>query len=121
MYISSDLFSMREIEALRSILERVLQQAHSHPVTEVNLVLGELAEITDVTIRQLWNELSRGTLAEQARLHIRLIQAEVQCMACFQKYHPSDRQIRCPYCGSFGAKILAGEECFLESIELDHP
>jgi Zn finger protein HypA/HybF involved in hydrogenase expression len=38
-------------------------------------------------------------------------------MACFQKYHPEGGEIHCPYCGSFGAKILSGEEFILESIE----
>jgi Zn finger protein HypA/HybF involved in hydrogenase expression len=50
-------------------------------------------------------------------LHFRLITAEVQCMACFQKYHPEGGEIHCPQCGSFGAKILSGEEFTLESID----
>ena len=111
---------MREIETIRSILAKVLLQSDSHPVKDVNLVLGEIAEMTDATIQQYWDELSKGTLAEQAELHFRSINAEVQCMACFQKYHPIDKKIHCPYCGSFGAKILAGEEIRLESIELDN-
>ena len=40
-------------------------------------------------------------------------------MACFQPYQPVNKTIHCPYCGSYGAKILAGEEFYLESIELD--
>jgi hydrogenase nickel incorporation protein HypA/HybF len=112
--------NMREIETIRSILMQVLQRANSHPVVDVNLVLGEIADISDATIRQHWVELSQGTLAEQARLHFRFINAEVQCMACFEKYHPLDKIIHCPYCGSYGAKILTGEEFRLESIELDH-
>ena len=110
---------MREIETVRSILTTILQKANSHPVKDVNLVLGEIAEISDATIQQRWNELSKGTLAEHARLHFRFIEAEVQCMVCFQKYHPLEKKIHCPYCGSYGAKILAGEEFHLESIELD--
>ncbi len=111
---------MREFETVRTILAQVLQQANSHPVTDVNFVLGEIADLTDATIRQHWGELSKGTLAEQARLHFRFIKAEVQCMACFEKYHPLDKKIHCPHCGSYGAKILSGEEFRLESIELDH-
>ena len=40
-------------------------------------------------------------------------------MACFMKYHPLDGKIHCPYCGSYGAKVLSGEEFFLESMEWD--
>ncbi len=110
---------MREIESIRFILAQVLQKANSHPVTDVNLILGELSDLTEQTIQQHWKELSQNTPAEQARLHIRLIKAELQCMACFQKYHPAQKKIHCPYCGSYGAKILTGEEFRLESIELD--
>ena len=111
--------TMHELEALRSILTQTLQKADSHPVLDVNLVLGDLCDLSDATIRQHWVELSRGTLAEQAALHFRFIKAEVQCMACFQPYQPVNKTIHCPYCGSYGAKILAGEEFYLESIELD--
>jgi hydrogenase nickel incorporation protein HypA/HybF len=110
---------MREIETIRFILAQVLQKADSHPVRDVNLVLGEIADLNDAIIQQHWNDLSKGTLAEQARLHFRFIKAEVQCMACFQKYHPLNKEIHCPYCGSYGAKILSGEEFRLETIELD--
>ena len=111
---------MREIETIRSILAQVLQRADSHPVQDVNLVLGEIADLTETAIQGRWEELSKGTPAEHAKLHFRYIKAEVQCMACFQKYHPVNKTIHCPYCGSYGAKILTGEELRLESIELDN-
>jgi Zn finger protein HypA/HybF involved in hydrogenase expression len=38
-------------------------------------------------------------------------------MVCFEKYHPLNGEISCPNCGSVGAKILAGEEFYLESVE----
>jgi len=110
---------MREIETIRSIIAQILQKADSHPVTDVNLILGEIADLSAATIQQHWEELSMDTLVEHANLHFRFIQAEVQCMACFQKYQPLDKKIHCPYCGSYGAKILTGEEFRLESIKLD--
>ena len=112
---------MRDIEAVRSILSQALQKADSHPIKDVILVLGEISDLSDATVQQHWKELSNGTLAEQAQLHFRFIKAELQCMACFQQYHPLNKTIHCPYCGSYGAKILAGEEFHLESIELDNP
>jgi hydrogenase nickel incorporation protein HypA/HybF len=88
-------------------------------VRSVHLVLGEIAVIEPASIQKHGEELSTGTPAVRASLYFRSIKAEVQCMACFLKYHPQNGEIHCPYCGSFGAKILAGEEFYLESIELD--
>ena len=79
--------------------------------------MGEVSELDQNLIEKHWRELSKGTPAEHAQLHFRLREAEVQCMACFGKYQPLDGKIHCPYCGSYGAKILSGEEFELESIE----
>ena len=110
---------MRELESTQTLLKRSLAQAGNAKITNIYLALGEIAELNPSLIQRHWHELSEGTPAEQAQLHFRLIQAEVQCMACFGKYHPVDGKIHCPNCGSYGAKVLSGEEFILESIELE--
>ena len=114
---------MREREAAKFILDKALRQArdsNAKQVRRLHLLLGEISELDRNSIQKNWEELSKGTLAETAQLHIRRATAEVQCMSCFQKYHPENGNILCPYCGSMGAKILSGEEFSIESIELDH-
>jgi hydrogenase nickel incorporation protein HypA/HybF len=109
-----------ESDFTRSILNQVLTHVRETSlarIERVHLVLGEIAGLNQLKIQSSWAELGKGTPAELARLHFRLISAEAQCMACFEKYHPEGGEIHCPYCGSFGAKVLAGEECYLESIE----
>jgi hydrogenase nickel incorporation protein HypA/HybF len=115
------LISMRQLDAIQSILAKALLKAResNQRVRSLRVVVGEIAEIDTASIRKYWDELSKGTPAERVPLHFRFIKAEVQCMACFQKYHPPDGKIHCPYCGSYGAKVLSGEELFLESIEFD--
>jgi hydrogenase nickel incorporation protein HypA/HybF len=112
---------MRELHAIQSILAKALLQARgsNRPIRGLQLALGEISELNRDSIRKHWGELSQGTPAERAQLHFRSIKAEVQCMACFQKYTPLKGKIHCPYCGSYGAKVLSGEEFYLESIEWD--
>jgi|SRR6476646_923362 len=114
---------MREIQATQSILAKALlkaSDANARRIKTVHFAIGEIAELDQNSIQQYWEEISKGTPAEQAQLHFRLIHAKVQCMACFMEYHPIDGQIHCPYCGSYGAKVLLGEEFYIESIELDN-
>jgi hydrogenase nickel incorporation protein HypA/HybF len=112
--------SMRELEATQNVLKKSLMQVKDPTrIKSVYLAMGEVAELDQILIEKHWRELSKGTPAEHAQLHFRLRKAEVQCMACFGKYQPLDGKIHCPYCGSYGAKILAGEEFELESIELE--
>lgn len=107
----------------KAYLQKIIRQI---PETDRGLVhalylaLGELSELDPANLQTHWIDLTKGTSLEHAQLHIRLIPAEVQCMACFQKYRPIDKKIHCPSCGSFGAKILKGEECSLDSIEAGH-
>ena len=111
---------MRELQSTQSILNKLLSQLRdSKRIRSVTVALGEISELDQDLILQHWFQFGKGTPAEQAQLHFRLIQAEVQCMACFSKYHPAEGKIHCPYCGSYGAKVLSGEEFFLESIEFD--
>lgn len=110
---------MRELESTQILFNRFRSQLRdSTRVKSVTLSIGEIAELDQNIIGQHWSQLSKGTPAEQAQLHFRLIQAEVQCMACFSKYHPIDGKIHCPYCGSYGAKVLAGDEFYVDSFEL---
>jgi hydrogenase nickel incorporation protein HypA/HybF len=110
---------MRELEATQIVLKKTLLQVKDPAqIKRIHLILGEAAELDPNLIEKHWRELSKGTLAEHAQLHFRLKKAEVQCMACFGKYQPLDGKIHCPYCGSYGAKILSGEEFELESIEV---
>jgi hydrogenase nickel incorporation protein HypA/HybF len=113
---------MGELQATQSILAKALLQAgasNAKPIRAVYLAIGEIAELDQASIQRHWAEISKGTLAEHAQLHFRFINAEVQCMSCFMKYHPSDGKIHCPHCGSYGAKVLTGEEFHLASIEFD--
>jgi hydrogenase nickel incorporation protein HypA/HybF len=112
---------MRELNAIQSILTRSLLQARQADkrVKSLQLAVGELSALDQDAIQKHWEQQSQGTPAERAQLHIRFIKAEMQCMACFSKYVPVEKKIHCPSCGSYGAKILSGEEFFLESIELD--
>ncbi len=112
---------MHELYATQAILEKALQkarEAQAARVTDLYLVVGEISTYADESVQFYWDEISKGTPAEGARLHFRHVSAEAQCMACFTKYHPQEGEIVCPQCGAVGARILAGEEFFMESLDV---
>jgi len=96
---------------LQNIINRLLQNGKK--IIAVKIAVGGLLPFRE----EEWRELAQGTPLASAALQIRIIRAEQQCMTCFGKYHPENLETRCPRCGSVGAKILAGEEFYLESIE----
>ncbi|MBN1303502.1 MAG: hydrogenase maturation nickel metallochaperone HypA [Anaerolineales bacterium] len=113
---------MHELPVAQSILDIALRharQAGAARITDLYLVIGDLASVVDDSIQFYWDTISAGTAAEGATLHFKRIRAEMQCMECFEKYHPGKDDLLCPKCGSVGVKILAGEEFYLDSIEVD--
>lgn len=110
---------MREEQSTKALFNKVIQQVGATRVSEVQFAIGEISELDQNAIQQCWLALSKDTPLEHAQIRFRLITAEVQCMACFKKYHPVNGTIHCPNCGSFGAKILSGEEFYVEHIETD--
>lgn len=113
---------MHELPITQSLLEISLRrggEADAKRVTDLYVVIGELATMVDDSIQFYWDIIAEGTIAQGATLHFRRIPAELQCMACFTKYNPKEKELICPNCGSVGAKIIAGEEFFLEAINVE--
>ena len=113
-----ELFSMHENDIVQSVFEIIGHRLQGARV--VRVARGQLFELSEKSILAAWREFTLGKPLEKIELKFRPIRAEVQCMACFEKYHPEDGVIHCPHCGSFGAKILQGEEFYLESIETEN-
>ena len=113
---------MHELSVTESLLKITVQHAeqmNATRVTDLHIVIGDLASMVDESIQFYWDIIAKDTIAEQAKLHFRRVPAELQCNTCGEKYHPTDRELICPNCGGVGAKIIAGEEFALESIDVE--
>ena len=113
---------MHELSVTESLLKIALQHAETADakrVTDLYIVMGELSSMIDDSIQFYWEIIARDTIAEQATLHFRRVAAELQCLNCLEKYHPTDRELVCPNCSAIGSRIVAGEEFMLESIDVE--
>jgi hydrogenase nickel incorporation protein HypA/HybF len=113
---------MHELSVTESLLKISVEHAEkadARRVTDLHIVIGDLASMVDDSIQFYWDIIARGTIAEQATLHFRRVPAELQCNTCGESYRPTDRELVCPACHGIGAKIVAGEEFFLESIDVE--
>jgi Zn finger protein HypA/HybF involved in hydrogenase expression len=95
-----------------SAIVDLLKTQHSKR-DSVCIVVGEL-QADESIIRNEWAELTSATSLQDARLKIRIIPAEQQCMWCFLVYRPIKGETQCPQCRSVGAKIIHGEEFYLD-------
>ena len=113
---------MHELAVTESLLKIAVEhaeQANAQRITDLHIVMGDLASMVDESIQFYWDIIARDTIAEKAALHFRRVPAELQCNRCFEKYCPTDKELICPRCHGIGAKIIQGEEFFLESIDVE--
>jgi hydrogenase nickel incorporation protein HypA/HybF len=113
---------MHELPVTESVLEITLrhaQAAEAKHVNEIHLVIGELASIIDDSVQFYWDIVSKDTIAEGARLNFRRIPAEMLCYDCQTRFFPSSDDYACPNCGSARLKIVAGNEFFVEAIDIE--
>lgn len=113
---------MHELSVTENILEITLRharQAQAGRVTDLHLVIGQLSSIVNDSVQFYWDIISQGTPAEGARLHFRRIPVELQCLDCNTRYAPGAEDLACPACQSTRIKVVAGDEFYLESIEVE--
>jgi hydrogenase nickel incorporation protein HypA/HybF len=113
---------MHELSVTESLLKIAVEhaeKANARRVTDLHIVIGDLASMVDDSIQFYWDIIARDTIAEQATLHFRRLPAQLQCNTCSEKYQPTEKELICPNCHGVGAKIISGEEFFLESIDVE--
>lgn len=114
---------MHELSITESILEIALRHGEENNakiITDIYLVIGDLSSVVDESIQFYWNIISENTIAKDAHLHFKRIQTRLKCLSCSKEYQLSDSEIACPYCHSNKVQVIAGEEFYLEAIEIDN-
>lgn len=112
---------MHELSITEAILEVVLKHAGGARVTAVHLTVGELSSFVDESIQLFWTELARGTAAEGAKLHFEKLPGTLRCLDCEREFPIASPDFRCPGCGSTRAVPHGGQDCFVQSIEIESP
>ena len=113
---------MHELAVTQNVLEIALRharQAGAGRITAIHLVVGRLSSIVDDSVAFYWDFVARGTPAEGARLEFRRLEARFTCRACGHVFSPQGDTWSCPACGSEQVRVTAGEEFYVEAIEVD--
>lgn len=112
---------MHELAITQSILDIALrhaQKANATRITDLYLVIGELSTVVDDSVQFYWDFISEGTPAVGAQLHFQRIGAEFLCESCGHAYSLRE-DLTCPACGSAKVRVTAGDEFFLDAIDID--
>ena len=113
---------MHELSITQSTFSIALEKAESaraKRVTRVNLTFGELSGVVDDCVRFYFGFLSKNTIAAQAELAFNHRPIELRCGNCQATFSPRKADWSCPKCRRRQAELVAGRECYVESIEVE--
>jgi hydrogenase nickel incorporation protein HypA/HybF len=122
---------MHEMAVTQAFIDMVLEYAAGHRVTDIYLEVGRLSAVVPESVEVFFEYLSKGTLAEGARLHFRRLPIELTCMDCGQRMDLDECSDSAPLsilqrafaegckCGSKNLRVTGGVSCALVSIDVE--
>jgi hydrogenase nickel incorporation protein HypA/HybF len=114
---------MHELPVTQSILEIVLRHAEAQGVSRVlsvELKIGALSDLEAEWLQSYFDTLSRGSVAEGARLRIHRSPLTFRCEACGGVFTAEREELdsaRCTACSSREASVVGGTGYTVESME----
>ena len=113
---------MHEMSIAQSVLDIILQESQTHKVNRVLSValrVGELSAVETESLRFCFELLSKGTLAEGARLEIERVQVTCRCQDCGADFSVEELIFLCPSRQGPRVEMLSGRELNIASFEAE--
>jgi hydrogenase nickel incorporation protein HypA/HybF len=110
---------MHEMALAESMIEIVEQAARAHGatrVTEVRLELGALSRVESDALAFCFDAVTRGGVAEGARLDIVAIPGAAWCMPCGSRVGIERLGDACPRCGGYQLEVIGGDDMRVKDI-----
>ena len=110
---------MHEISLLEQVRDILLEHSKSQGftrVSQVTLEIGALSCVEEGALRFGFDVVMQGSLAENAKLTITYIDGLGFCQDCQQSVLMQSLHDPCVVCGSFGVKVVQGEEMRIKDL-----
>jgi len=115
---------MHELQVTNRILDVVLRHAQANganKVVSIQLKIGELSDLENEWIQRYFDHVSKGTLAENARLKIERTPVVMKCNDCEHSFEVNIREmkdIQCPECAHKKCTLISGSEYNIKNMEV---
>ncbi|MEN6320530.1 MAG: hydrogenase maturation nickel metallochaperone HypA [Syntrophaceae bacterium] len=115
---------MHELSVTESILNIVLKHAQTNgaeKILAINLRIGELSELVGDCIQHYFDYMSKGTIAEGAKIEVERSPIIFQCRNCQKTFEVSLRDTKdftCVNCGGSNVSLLSGREFYIKDITI---
>jgi hydrogenase nickel incorporation protein HypA/HybF len=114
---------LHELSITKEILNIILDAAgrnNAKSVESINIELGQLSTFDEESIIFYFEFLSKGTLAEGAKLSFKRVPAIAKCKKCGREFEPGDVFFSsCPLCGSIEYEVVSGDAIKVVNLKIE--
>jgi len=113
---------VHEMSLAESMLQIIEDAARKQGFTRVKTVwleIGQLACVEQESLRFGFDVVTRGSIAEQARLEIIETAGQGRCEKCEQNFPLAALYEACPECGSYDVKVTSGDGMRVKELEVE--
>jgi hydrogenase nickel incorporation protein HypA/HybF len=113
---------MHEMSLCAGVVGLVEDEARKQPflkVKSITLEIGVLGHVEPEAMLFCFDAVSRGTIAEGARLDIERIPGAGWCLDCGKTVPLTERFGACPDCGKSHVQMTAGDELRVRELEVE--
>jgi hydrogenase nickel incorporation protein HypA/HybF len=113
---------MHEMSLAESIVQLVEESVRADGCTTVKgvwLEIGQLAAVEKEALRFCFDVVTRGSVAEGARLEIIETPGQGWCMKCEGNVPVTTLYDPCPRCGSYQIQVTGGNEMRVKELEVE--
>jgi hydrogenase nickel incorporation protein HypA/HybF len=114
---------MHELPVTKSIYKIVRKHAKKNRakrIVSVHLEIGAFSDLENEWLQKYFDFLSKGSVAEGARLHITRIPALFRCNDCDREFYIEslfEDEFTCAYCHSKAVRFISGKEYTIKNME----
>ena len=106
-------------QSLVEIAEEHARRAGGTVIRTITVAVGELSGAIPEALEFAFDVCSQGTLAQGAKLILRLVPGHGRCAACGAEADSHDLTAVCPACGALAFELDAGSELRVLELEID--
>ena len=110
---------MHELAIAESIVGIADRHANGRRVTKVQLKIGHLRQVVPSALAFSFELVAQGTSVEGAELEMEQVPATGSCRGCGAESRLKEFPLQCGACGGFDLEIVAGEELYVEALEME--
>jgi hydrogenase nickel incorporation protein HypA/HybF len=110
---------VHELAIAESVVRIAERHADGRRVTKLYLKVGHLRQVVPSALAFGFELVAQETSVEGAELVLEVVPATGKCRACGSESRLESFPLQCKACGGFDLEIVAGEELYVESLEME--